>query len=45
LPGFHHHVTLCIVAYGFLVAKRQTILPSGCACITLFPEFVVSEVH
>jgi SRSO17 transposase len=27
--GFHHHVTLCIAAYGFLVAERATIPPSG----------------
>ena len=27
--GFHHHVTLCIAAYGFLVSERETIPPSG----------------
>jgi len=27
--GFHHHATLCIAAYGFLVAERATIPPSG----------------
>jgi Transposase DDE domain len=27
--GFHHHVTLCIAAYGFLIAERETIPPSG----------------
>lgn len=27
--GFHHHATLCIAAYGFLIAERQTIPPSG----------------
>ena len=27
--GFHHHATLCIAAYGFLIAERQTISPSG----------------
>jgi SRSO17 transposase len=27
--GFHHHLTLCIAAYGFLVAERTTIPPSG----------------
>ena len=25
--GFHHHATLCIAAYGFLVAERATISP------------------
>jgi SRSO17 transposase len=28
-PGFHHHGTLCIAAYGFLISKRETIPPSG----------------
>jgi SRSO17 transposase len=27
--GFHHHAALCIAAYGFLIAERQTIPPSG----------------
>ena len=27
--GFHHHATLCIAAYGFLIAERETIPPSG----------------
>jgi SRSO17 transposase len=26
--GFHHHGTLCIAAYGFLVSERETIPPS-----------------
>jgi SRSO17 transposase len=26
--GFHHHATLCIAAYGFLIAERETISPS-----------------
>ena len=26
-PGFHHHGTLCIAAYGFLVSERETIPP------------------
>ena len=25
--GFHHHATLCIAAYGFLVSERETIPP------------------
>jgi hypothetical protein len=25
--GFHHHATLCIVAYGFLVAERTRFFP------------------
>lgn len=27
--GFHHHITLCIAAYGFLIAERAMIPPSG----------------
>jgi SRSO17 transposase len=27
--GFHHHATLCIAAYGFLIAERGSIPPSG----------------
>src|SRR5205807_8124837 len=26
--GFHHHASLCIAAYGFLVSLRETIPPS-----------------
>lgn len=26
--GFHHHATLCIAAYGFLVAERNRFSPS-----------------
>jgi len=26
--GFHHHSTLCIAAYGFLVAERSRFFPS-----------------
>jgi SRSO17 transposase len=27
--GFHHHATLCIAAYGFLVSERSAIPPSA----------------
>jgi SRSO17 transposase len=27
--GFHHHATLCIAAYGFLIAEQAIIPPSG----------------
>jgi len=27
--GFHHHASLCIAAYGFLISLRETIPPSG----------------
>lgn len=27
--GFHHHATMCIAAYGFLISEREMIPPSG----------------
>jgi SRSO17 transposase len=27
--GLHHHITLCVAAYGFLVAERAIFPPSG----------------
>src|SRR6185437_5931211 len=27
--GFHHHATLCLAAYGFLVAERSRFPPSA----------------
>ena len=27
--GFHHHATLCIAAYGFLISERERIPPSA----------------
>jgi SRSO17 transposase len=27
--GFHHHATLCIASYGFLVAERSLFSPSA----------------
>jgi hypothetical protein len=36
--GFHHHATLCIAAYGFLIAERGALPPSGPASTSLFPE-------
>ena len=29
--GFHHHATLCIAAYGFLVSERGRFPPSASA--------------
>ena len=34
--GFHHHATLCIAAYGFLISERETISPSGSCSTALF---------
>jgi len=35
--GFHHHATLCIAAYGFLISERETIPPSGPRRTMQFP--------
>jgi len=34
--GFHHHATLCIAAYGFLIAEQATIPPSASRSATPF---------
>jgi SRSO17 transposase len=36
--GFHHHATLCITAYGFLVSERETIPPCGSGPTTFFKQ-------
>jgi SRSO17 transposase len=41
--GFHHHATLCIAAYGFLISERETIPPSGPACATLFAKPAIPD--
>ena len=39
--GFHHHATLCIAAYGFLISERETIPPSGPRSATLLPQLAI----
>jgi len=41
--GFHHHATLCIAAYGFLISERETIPPSGPRCAPTFAKPAVPE--
>ena len=41
--GFHHHATLCIAAYGFLVSERETIPPCGPRSSRLFKKFAVPD--
>jgi hypothetical protein len=41
--GFHHHASLCIAAYGFLICERETIPPQdliapGAARRLAFPK-------
>jgi SRSO17 transposase len=42
-PGFHHHATLCIATYGFLISERETIPPSGSCSERLFPKLAVPD--
>ncbi len=41
--GFHHHATLSIAAYGFLIAEQATIPPSGPRPATLFQTPALPE--
>jgi SRSO17 transposase len=41
--GFHHHATLCIAAYGFLVSERETIPPSRPRSPALFKDLAVPD--
>jgi len=41
--GFHHHATLCIAAYGFLISERETIPPSGPASAAQLKKPAVSK--
>jgi len=43
--GFHHHATLCIAAYGFLVSERETIPPSEAGSARLFEKTAVPETY
>jgi len=41
--GFHHHATLCIAAYGFLIAERSALPPSAPGFSTQLSRFVVPK--
>jgi SRSO17 transposase len=41
--GFHHHATLCIAAYGFLISEREAIPPSRPRSTRLLPAVGLSE--
>jgi SRSO17 transposase len=43
--GFHHHATLCIAAYGFLISERETIPPSEHACAAFFSKPAVPDSY
>ncbi len=43
--GFHHHATLCIAAYGFLISERDAIPPQppgGARCLD-YPKVIAPE--
>ena len=47
--GFHHHATLCIAAYGFLISEKKTLPPQdilahGEARNLPFPPVIDAEV-
>jgi SRSO17 transposase len=41
--GFHHHATLCIAAYGFLISERETIPPSGPRAVAMLQKPAVPD--
>ena len=41
--GFHHHATLCIAAYGFLISEREKIPPSANRATRAFPQFALRQ--
>jgi SRSO17 transposase len=41
--GFHHHATLCIAAYGFLVSETEIISPSAPRSATGLKKFAVPK--
>lgn len=43
--GFHHHATLCIAAYGFLISERETIPPSGGRTTARFSRPAISDCY
>ena len=43
--GFHHHGTLCIASYGFLVSERETIPPSGSRASRTFPKTQIPDSY
>ncbi|MBV8754964.1 MAG: IS701 family transposase [Hyphomicrobiales bacterium] len=43
--GFHHHASMCIAAYGFLISERETIPPSGSRPPALFAQSALPEAY
>ena len=43
--GFHHHATLCIAAYGFLISERGTFPPSQTHRTRHFAATAIPQSH
>jgi SRSO17 transposase len=43
--GFHHHATLCIATYGFLISERGAFPPSKAQSLWHGPEVTVPESY
>jgi SRSO17 transposase len=43
--GLHHHASLCIAAYGFLISERETIPPSGPGSAWPSPKAALPRDH
>ena len=43
--GFHHHATMCIAAYGFLISERGNFSPSGYRSRTIVKRSAVSRSY
>src|SRR5215472_13406771 len=41
--GFHHHATLCIAAYGFLIAERGALPPSEAGFSPRLPRSAIPQ--
>jgi len=41
--GFHHHATLCVAAYGFLISEREIISPSEPRSAALFAQPAIPD--
>src|SRR6185312_10314125 len=43
--GFHHHATLCIAAYAFLIAERARLPPSAAGTASKFATSGVPQTR
>jgi SRSO17 transposase len=43
--GFHHHATMSIAVYGFLISERGAFPPSASIAKVLFPQLALPEAY